>query len=139
MYISLYLNHVLKISSLNSVTIYLLACSFVSELKNTILFYFIQKYLKYQKTTVNENDDRGFVDRYLKKLNEDDKSDSFTEEQLIILLIDIMFPAFSGIPGVITHIIKYMMHHPRVMQKVQNEIDNVVGTGRLITWEDRKE
>jgi len=72
-------------------------------------------------------------------LNEDDKSHSFTEEQLIILLIDMMFPAFSAIPFAITNAIKYMLHHPGVMKKVQNKIDNVVGVGRLITWEDRKE
>lgn len=72
-------------------------------------------------------------------MNEDDKSDSFNEEQLIILLIDIMFPAFSAIPAVITFILKYVMHHPKVMEKVQNDIDNVIGTGRLVTWEDRKE
>lgn len=98
----------------------------------------VEKYLKYQKTTLDENDERGFIDRYLQKLNEDNKSENFTEEQLIILVIDMMFPAFGAIPIVITHVIKYLMHHPRVMNKVQNEIDNVVGTGRLVTWEDRK-
>ncbi|XP_025988557.2 uncharacterized protein LOC113003430 [Solenopsis invicta] len=98
----------------------------------------VKKYLEHQKASVSENDDRGFIDRYLKKLNEEDKTDNFTEEQLIVLLIDIMFPAFSALPGVITHIIKYLVHHPRVMEKVRNEIDNVVGTGRLATWEDRK-
>lgn len=72
-------------------------------------------------------------------MNEDDKSDSFNEEQLIILLIDMMFPAFSAVPVVITFILKYVMHHPKVMEKVQNDIDNVIGTGRLVTWEDRKE
>jgi len=92
-----------------------------------------------QKTTISENNDRGFVDKYLKKLNKDDKSDSFTEEQLIILLIDMMFAPFSAIPIVITFAIKYMLHYPGVMKKVQNEIDNVVGIGRLVTWEDRKE
>lgn len=94
--------------------------------------------MEYQKTTLSENDERGFIDRYLKKLNEDNKSENFTEEQLIILAIDMMFPAFGAIPIVITQIIKYLMHHPRVMKKIQNEINNVVGTGRLVTWEDRK-
>ncbi|XP_018364794.1 PREDICTED: probable cytochrome P450 304a1 [Trachymyrmex cornetzi] len=105
---------------------------------STTVSNIIKKYLDYQKTIISENDDQGFVDRYLKKLNGDDKLDNFTEEQLIILLTDVMFPAFSAIPVVITWIIKYLMHHPRVMKKVQNEIDNVVGTGRLATWDDRK-
>lgn len=95
--------------------------------------------MEQQKITLSEHIDRGFVDKYLKKLDENDKSEYFTEEQLIILLVDVMFPPLSASPVVISHIIKYLMHHPRVMEKAQNEIDTVVGTGRLITWEDRKE
>lgn len=90
-----------------------------------------------QKTTLSKNDDRGFADNYLKKLNEDNKSHNFTEEQLIILLVDMMFPAFSAMPSAITHAIKYLMHNPKIMEKVQSEIDSVVGTGRLVTWGDR--
>ncbi|KAL0105457.1 hypothetical protein PUN28_016846 [Cardiocondyla obscurior] len=106
---------------------------------SNVMIDIVKEYLKYQKTTFTENDDRGFIDRYLKRLNEENKSNSFTEEQLIILVIDMMFPAFAAVPSVITHVIKYLMHHPRIMAKVQNEIDNVVGTGRLVTWEDRKD
>lgn len=101
-----------------------------------------QKYLENKKSILsddNDDDDRGFVNRYLKKLNEDDTSDSFTDEQLIILLVDMMFPAFAAVPSTLTHAIKYLMNHPRVMDKVQNEIEHVVGSGRLITWDDRKE
>ncbi|XP_072767521.1 probable cytochrome P450 304a1 [Anoplolepis gracilipes] len=97
----------------------------------------VKKALERQKATLSENVNRGFVDIYLKKLNEDDKSPYFTEEQLIILLIDMMFPAYSAVPTAITHAIKYLMHHPEIMNKVQNEIDSVVGTGRLVTWADR--
>ncbi|XP_036145764.1 probable cytochrome P450 304a1 isoform X2 [Monomorium pharaonis] len=98
----------------------------------------VKEYLIRQKNFMSENDERGFIDRYLKKLNEDDKSNSFTEEQLIILLVDMMFPALFGISGVPTHALKYLMHHPKIMEKVRNEIDNVIGIGRLATWEDRK-
>ncbi|EFN65051.1 Probable cytochrome P450 304a1 [Camponotus floridanus] len=97
----------------------------------------VKKALERQKTTLSENDNRGFADNYLKKLNEDNKSHNFTEEQMIILIIDMMFPAFSAIPSAITNAIKYLMHNSKIMEKVQNEIDNVVGTGRLVTWEDR--
>ncbi|XP_050455199.1 probable cytochrome P450 304a1 isoform X2 [Cataglyphis hispanica] len=104
---------------------------------NHIKGNYAMKGLERQKATLSENDDRGFVDIYLKKLNEEDKSHNFTEEQLIILLVDLMFPAFSAIPSAISHAIKYFMHNPKVMKKIQSEIDSVVGTGRLVTWEDR--
>ncbi|XP_029169957.1 probable cytochrome P450 304a1 [Nylanderia fulva] len=97
----------------------------------------VKKGLERQRATLSENVDRGFADKYLKKLNEDDKSPYFTEEQMIILIVDMIFPALSALPTTITHAIKHLMHNPKVMKKVQDEIDSVVGTGRFVTWEDR--
>lgn len=53
-------------------------------------------------------------------------------------LVDFMFPATSALPSALVHAIKFVMHHPRVMKNIQEEIDKVVGTGRLVTWNDRK-
>lgn len=53
-------------------------------------------------------------------------------------LVDFMFPALSALPSAVVHAIKLVMHHPKVMKNVQEEIDTVIGTGRLVTWEDRK-
>lgn len=62
---------------------------------------------------------------------------TFSEKQLIMTLVDFMFPALSATPSVIVHAVKCVMHHPEVSRKVQEEIDTVVGTGRYVTWEDR--
>lgn len=88
----------------------------------------------------SDNDyDRSLVDRYLKILNEDcDEKPSFTDKQLIMTLVDFMFPALSAVPSALVYAIKLVMHNPRVQKKVQEEIDRIVGTGRLVTWEDRK-
>ncbi|XP_043588681.1 probable cytochrome P450 304a1 isoform X2 [Bombus pyrosoma] len=51
---------------------------------------------------------------------------------------DIMFPASSAVPSALLHTIKLIMHHPEVIKNIREEIDKVVGTGRLITWQDRK-
>lgn len=55
-----------------------------------------------------------------------------------MILVDIMFPASSAVPSALLHIIKLIMHHPEVIKNIREEIDKVVGTGRLITWQDRK-
>lgn len=49
-----------------------------------------------------------------------------------------MFPALTTVPSGVVHAIKLVMHHPKVMKNVQEEIDRVIGTERLVTWEDRK-
>ena len=66
------------------------------------------------------------------------KKKSFSEKQLIMSLVDFMFPAISALPSAVVHAIKLVMHHPKVMKNVQKEIDRVIGTERLVTWEDRK-
>lgn len=104
-----------------------------------ILHCRIQEYLKSQNATYGDNVDRGFIDRYLNVLNKDEKLQSFSEEQLIITATDVVIATCATNPTVITALIKYLINYPRVLKKVQDEIDQVVGTGRLVTWNDRKE
>ncbi|XP_066586643.1 probable cytochrome P450 304a1 [Prorops nasuta] len=98
---------------------------------------FIKEYIKLRSTTYMDDEERGFVDRYLKKLREEEAESTFTDEQLIMTIVDVMFPALSAVPSSVTHILKYTMHNPNVIKNVQEEIDRVVGTGRLITWDDK--
>ncbi|KAK2575389.1 hypothetical protein KPH14_001053 [Odynerus spinipes] len=103
------------------------------------LIDFIKEYLqRYKAEMYEQGDDYGFVGRYLNKLKEDNLSPYFSEEQLILSVIDFMFPAITAMPSVVTHAIKLTMHHPDVAKKVRDEIHTVVGTGRLVTWDDRK-
>ncbi|XP_032684829.1 probable cytochrome P450 304a1 [Odontomachus brunneus] len=97
-----------------------------------------QEYLKLQNATHGENVNRGFVDRYLNELKKDEKSQIFSEKQFIIIANDILIAAGAVAPTVITNALKYLMKYPRVLKKVQEEIDQFVGTGRLVTWNDRK-
>lgn len=90
-----------------------------------------------QSATHNSDVDRGFIDKYWSQMNENGNS-TFTKKQLIMTVVDFMFPALSATPAVITHCIKYMIHYPNIAEKVRKEIDKVVGTGRLVCWEDRK-
>lgn len=79
------------------------------------------------------------LDRYLKILKEKNNVPStFSEKQIIMTLVDFMFPATSALPSALVHAIKLVMHHPKVMKNIQEEIDRVVGTGRIVTWNDRK-
>ncbi|XP_014480099.1 PREDICTED: probable cytochrome P450 304a1 isoform X2 [Dinoponera quadriceps] len=105
---------------------------------NYLVADIIQEYLKSLETTFGENVDRGFVDRYLNVLNKNDKSQYFSEKQVIMMLTDVMLATCSTIPATVTQIIKFLINHPMVLKKAQDEIDKVVGTGRLVTWDDRK-
>ncbi|XP_076180080.1 putative cytochrome P450 304a1 [Ptiloglossa arizonensis] len=104
---------------------------------NYRLIDFIKKYLYKQKDSHSNDNDRGLIDIYLKEMKKQSPTSTFSEKQLIMTLVDFMFPALSATPSVIVHAVKCVMHHPEVSRKVQEEIDTVVGTGRYVTWEDR--
>ncbi|CAL7939200.1 unnamed protein product [Xylocopa violacea] len=105
---------------------------------NLQLINFIKEHLDNRKCS-SDDYGTGLVDQYLKEIDKNKNLKSnFTEKQLVMTLVDIMFPALSAIPSTVVHAIKAIMHHPRVLKNVQEEIDTVVGTGRLVTWDDRK-
>ncbi|XP_078039429.1 putative cytochrome P450 304a1 [Augochlora pura] len=99
---------------------------------------FVKEYLDTRKILHSEGNDTGMVDRYLTELQQQTDISSFSEKQLIMVLVDFMFPALSAMPSTLTQLIKTMLHYPEVAKKVQTEIDSVVGTGRIVNWDDRK-
>lgn len=61
----------------------------------------------------------------------------FTDEQLILTCIDFSFPALSALSTTVTFLIQQICLEPEIQEKIQKEIDNVVGHGRLPTLDDR--
>ncbi|XP_034936051.1 probable cytochrome P450 304a1 [Chelonus insularis] len=108
--------------------------------------------IDFVKRFIDETDDKmleekvqkGFLRTYLRemKINKEkntlDNDAMFSEEQLIMVAVDFMFPALSAVPAVLGHCIKYMLHNPKVMKRVQKEIDDVIGYERLPGLDDRK-
>ncbi|KAI4501823.1 hypothetical protein M0802_003158 [Mischocyttarus mexicanus] len=127
-----------------AVTIYPITCKFGNLFSftdimdsNYAMVDFIKKYLHKYKEMHGEDSEYGFIGKYLNKLKESDLPSSFSEEYLIITLLDFMFPATTAAPSSVTFAIKFMMHFPNVAKKVRDEIQKVVGSGRMPTWEDR--
>lgn len=61
------------------------------------------------------------------------------EDQMIYTIADYTFPAPVGIGHTLNIIFAYLLHQPDIQVKAQEEIDRVVGRGRLPTLDDRKE
>lgn len=51
--------------------------------------------------------------------------------------VDFAFPAFSALSTTITFMVQLVCHKPEIQTKLQEEIDRVVGEGRLPTLDDR--
>lgn len=61
----------------------------------------------------------------------------FVGDQLMMICIDFIFPPLSAISTVVSILIQQMAIQPDIQQKLQSEIDNVVGHGRLPSLDDR--
>lgn len=61
----------------------------------------------------------------------------FSDEQLIFICIDLMFPASTGLPSTMTFLLQQLCHEPEIQRKIQSEIDEVIGRSRPPTLDDR--
>lgn len=60
-----------------------------------------------------------------------------SDDQLIMICIDFLFPPLSAISTVVTILIQQIAVQPEIQIKIQEEIDGVVGNGRLPNLDDR--
>lgn len=54
-----------------------------------------------------------------------------------MVCVDFFFPANSALPGTIQFLLQHLSVQPEIQKKIQKEIDDVVGHGRLPTLDDR--
>ncbi|XP_062533833.1 probable cytochrome P450 304a1 [Armigeres subalbatus] len=103
---------------------------------------FIESVIQKRLETHEEGHERCFLDVYfneMKKTIPRDEDDRFTfqHDQLVLGIVDFFFPAISGATVQIALLLERLLWHPEVVQKMQAEIDDVVGSGRLPSLDDR--
>lgn len=59
------------------------------------------------------------------------------DDQLVMILWDMLLPTLSGSAIQLSMLLERMLLNPHVARKVQQELDEVVGQGRLPTLDDR--
>ncbi|XP_785753.4 cytochrome P450 2U1 [Strongylocentrotus purpuratus] len=107
----------------------------------------IKRFTDFTKKIVNEHrhvfepdHPRDIIDLYLKKIQEDHEGgieSSFDETNLHVLCGDLFGASTETTNASLKWSILYMMIHPEVQTKVQEELDRVVGRDRLPELDDR--
>lgn len=100
----------------------------------------IKKVISKQIMSYEDGDVRSFVDLYIKRIKEEGNSNppyEYSYDQLVMICTDFLFPSLSAIETQISFLFKHLLHHPNVLRKIQEEIDLVVGAGRLPELDDR--
>ncbi|KAG8235786.1 hypothetical protein J437_LFUL016118 [Ladona fulva] len=105
---------------------------------NWFLYFFQEEYDQHKKS-LEENNLRGYVDAYISEMMDQssDQESTFTDQQLITTCFDLLISGTTTTLNVLEFALMYMVLHPEVQLKVQEEIDKVVGKDRLPKLEDR--
>ncbi|XP_029456171.1 cytochrome P450 2G1-like [Rhinatrema bivittatum] len=82
---------------------------------------------------------RDFVDSFLNKINEDANkpNPNFTMDSLTYTTFNLFFAGTETTASTIRWAIKFMLMYPEIQEKVQKEIDSVLGPGKCPSLEDR--
>ncbi|XP_055317679.1 probable cytochrome P450 304a1, partial [Sitodiplosis mosellana] len=92
-----------------------------------------------QYKTFDPNHERHFMDIYFKKIDETkgDPKSTYSYKQMIMLCTDTFLPSLAGSAVQVQFLMQRFCMQPEILKKCQNEVDRVVGSGRLPTLNDR--
>nr|XP_054589336.1 cytochrome P450 2J5 isoform X2 [Nothobranchius furzeri] len=106
-------------------------------------FKLMETFLSFAVSRVNEHKEsripgepRDFIDCYLDELDKNDES-SFSEEQLVRQLFDLYLAGTDTTANTLLTAFLYLMNHPQIQERCQQEIDQVLGGKDRVTFEDR--
>ncbi|CAD7091023.1 unnamed protein product [Hermetia illucens] len=107
---------------------------------NAVIYKFVKNIIVRHEKTFEPDHIRNFVDMYLEELQrEEGKVDTtFAIDQFIMGIVDFIFPAISAISTQLSFLFQWFLRKPEILKKIQAEIDEVVGNGRLPTLDDRQ-
>ncbi|XP_035293987.1 cytochrome P450 2B1-like isoform X1 [Cricetulus griseus] len=110
----------------------------ISKITQEILDY-IERSVEQHQKTLDPSNPRDFIDTYLLRM-EKEKSNPHTEFQQKNLVLTVLALFFAGTETSSTTLhygFLLMLKYPHVAEKVQKEIEEVIGSHRLPTLDDR--
>ncbi|XP_056671009.1 cytochrome P450 2J2-like isoform X1 [Monodelphis domestica] len=99
---------------------------------------FVVNVIKQHKEDQNSEEAQDFIDAYLKELSKDNISSSFNEDNLVCCTLDLFFAGTETTSTILRWALLYMALYPEIQDKIQAEIDRVIGQSRQPTMADRE-
>ncbi|XP_077105155.1 cytochrome P450 1A1-like isoform X1 [Ranitomeya variabilis] len=103
---------------------------------------FIAKSVQEHYGSHDQNNIRDITDALIKLCNDRnsiDKNYKLSNEQIIATVNDIFGAGFDTISSALLWCMLYLLKFPEMQEKIQKEIDEIIGTSRLPRFEDRKD
>lgn len=92
---------------------------------------------KHKKLFNTENEDRDFMDVYIRKIRTESKKTNFTDGQLLAICMDMFMAGTETTTKSMGFAFLHLVREQKVQKKAQQEIDTVIGRDRLPTLDDR--
>lgn len=100
---------------------------------------FICEELNAHKINLSPNDEpNNLMDAYLHKLQNPQLGDSFTEQQLLALCLDMFVAGSETTTKTLGIAMLYLVRQPETQAQAQAELDDIVGRNRMPVLNDRK-
>ncbi|KAM9358238.1 cytochrome P450 2J2-like [Symphorus nematophorus] len=100
---------------------------------------FLKKEVEKHKEEWNPDDPRDFIDVYLAEMEKkkQDPAAGFSIECLLVCTLDLIEAGTETTSTTLRWALVYMLHYPQIQEKVQAEIDRVIGQSRQPNMADR--
>ncbi|XP_074538368.1 cytochrome P450 2U1 [Halichoeres trimaculatus] len=102
---------------------------------------FLKRFIARHRETLDPENPRDLTDMYLKELSAQHAAgnvdSSFTEDYLFYIIGDLFIAGTDTTANSVLWVLLYLVIHPDIQDKVQAEIDEVVGTHRALSMTDK--
>ncbi|XP_040895603.1 cytochrome P450 2J6-like [Toxotes jaculatrix] len=100
---------------------------------------FIKVELKEHKQNWDPSDQRDYIDCFLKEIqkNKEQADSTFDEDNLVVSVLDLFVAGSETTSTTLRWAFLYMVKYPEIQEKVQAEIDRVIGQSRQPSMDDR--
>ncbi|XP_067417232.1 cytochrome P450 2J5-like [Emydura macquarii macquarii] len=100
----------------------------------------IKEEIKRHRESWLPEEPRDFTDLYLSQMfkTQEDPTSTFKEHNMIQVITDLFIAGSDSTTITLYWALLYMMAYPDVQERVQKELDTVLGPSRVVQYEDRK-
>ncbi|XP_062824812.1 cytochrome P450 2C31 [Anolis carolinensis] len=96
---------------------------------------------KEHRDTLDSNSPRDFIDCFLIRMDQEkhEEASEFTMENMVTCCIDLFAAGLEAISSTLKYGLLILQKYPEIAEKVQEEIDRVVGRSRMPSMADRRQ